>query len=72
MILSALEHEKLIELQKILKDVFIFTEIIQGDGVTVSRLVPALYTVVSNLKDMKRIKHLSSLKNKLIDCKIKI
>ena len=68
LILSNYERDKLVELQKILADIYIFTEIIQGDNVTISRLVPALYTIVTNLKELKNIKHLNSLKNRLIEC----
>ena len=72
LILSSQEYEKLKELQMILKDVFIFTELIQGDNVTISRLIPAVNTVLFNLRELKNINHLNSMKNKLIQGKQKL
>jgi hypothetical protein len=69
LILSSQEYEKLKELQIILKDVFIFTELIQGDNVTISRLIPAVNTVLFNLRELKNINHLNSMRNKLIQGK---
>lgn len=53
LILNVIEYEKLKELQQIPKDLFICTQILQGDNVTISKIIPAIRTVKYNLQSMK-------------------
>ena len=52
--LTDIEREQAVELNEILEQLYIFTNIIQGDGVTISRLIPSLNTVISRIDLRKR------------------
>lgn len=60
LLLSSLEYEKLNDLRQILEDLYVFTQIIQGDGITVSKILPALNTVTHTLGNTSNLKHLKS------------
>ena len=64
LLLNQGEYEQLRELELILKDLYIFTLIVQGDNVTISKLLPALNTVVYNLNSLTDLKHMNSIRNK--------
>ena len=67
LLLNQGEYEQLRELELILKDLYIFTLIVQGDNVTISKLLPALNTVVYNLNSLTDLKHMKSIRNKLVE-----
>jgi hypothetical protein len=51
MLLDSNETEKLAELCKILQHLYEFTQIIQGDDVTISKILPSLATITARLED---------------------
>jgi hypothetical protein len=51
MCLAEYEFENLKELKLILEPLFIFTQLIQADDVTISRMLPGLFTILVILND---------------------
>ena len=47
--MTAQETAQLIELSSILEQLYICTNVLQADGVTISRVLPSLVTVLHNL-----------------------
>lgn len=66
LLLSQIEIDKLKELQLILHDFYICTQIIQGDDVTISKLLTSIRTVKYNLEQLNLI-HLDNLRRTLIE-----
>jgi hypothetical protein len=68
LILANVEVEKIKELQSIYKELYICTQILQGDNVTISKLLPAIRTIKFNLKNLK-LKYLNGMVTPLLESK---
>lgn len=64
--ITSIEREKLKELETILHEMYVFTNAIQSDGVTISKMLPIKRTIEQQL-GKKVLKHLNELKNRLIN-----